>query len=61
MGNEEKYMDYEGDKRSVTMEELEQILTDIFGDSAYDRQSGCSHNGSWFSIDSVLSTISACI
>ena len=53
-------MKYEGDKRMVTMEEIEEILIYCYGDSEYDRVSGCrGGNGSWLSIENVLEEISA--
>ena len=51
-------MNYKDDERMVTMEEIEEILTNAFGDSEYDRESGCYHDGKWFSVESVLEEIS---
>lgn len=53
--------DYSGDTRTVTMEQLEEILCDCFGGSEYDRSSGCNHNGKWFSIDKILAEVSESI
>ena len=53
-------MRYEGDRRTVTMEEIEEILVNCYGDSEYDRVSGCrGGNGSWLSVENVLEEISA--
>ena len=52
-------MEYIGDDRTVTMERIEEILTDYYGDSDYDREAGCYANGRWLSIDNVLAEISA--
>ena len=51
--------EYENDDRTVTMEQIEIILTEAYGNSEYDRQAGCrGGNGNWLSIDNVLAEIS---
>lgn len=52
-------MEYEGDERSLTIEELEEILIEVYGESEYDRTSGCYINRTWLSIDNVLGEVSA--
>ena len=51
-------MKYETDERTLTMEDLEKILCKVYGTSEYDRESGCYHNGKWFSIDNILEVVS---
>ena len=53
-------MKYEGDERTLTMSEIEEILVEAYGDSEYDRQAGCyGGNGTWLSIDNILRELSA--
>ena len=47
-------MQYEDDKRIVTLAKIERILINTFGNS---RDSGCYHNGQWMSINSILKAI----
>ena len=51
-------MKYESDDRTLTMEDLEKILCKVYGSSEYDRESGCYHNGKWFSVDNILEAVS---
>lgn len=51
-------MKYGNDDRTVTMAEIEEILTSAYGDSEYAREAGCYSNHRWFSIEAVLSEIS---
>lgn len=50
-------MKYEGNKGTLTMEEIEEILTDRYGDSEYARESGCNTDGGWLSINEILETL----
>ena len=51
-------IEYKGDKRSITLEDLEKALCERYGWSQYDRECGCSTwEGGWFSIDEVLKTV----
>lgn len=51
---------YENDKRSLTLAELEKFLYEYYGiysnDGFYER--GCNVNGKWFSIETVLQIVS---
>ncbi len=49
---------YDGDKRTITMEQIERALTDTYGDSDYARECGCYVGNEWLSIRNVLATIS---
>ena len=49
---------YDGDKRTITMEQIERALTDTYGDSDYARECGCYVENEWLSIRNVLATIS---
>ena len=51
-------MQYKGDHRTLTMERIEEVLVSIYGESDYDRESGCSKNGHWFSVDDILDRLS---
>ena len=52
---------YEGDKRTISMEQIEKALTAEYGKSDYARECGCYCNDEWLSIENILSTISAYI
>ena len=49
---------YAGDERVLSMAEIEQILTEMYGDSEYDREAGCYANGNWFSVNNILRELS---
>ena len=50
---------YEDDERTLTMAEIEDILVSVYGESEYDRESGCyGGNRTWLSIENVLSELS---
>lgn len=49
---------YEGDERTLTMEEIEEILVSVYGESEYARTSGCYADGAWLSIENILSELS---
>lgn len=51
-------MQYADDGRTLTMAQLEEILCEVYGDSEYDRTSGCYHGHKWFSVDSILEAVS---
>lgn len=53
----ESLMRYKNDERTLTMKDLERILCKEYGTSEYDRESGCYHDGKWFSIDEILNTV----
>ena len=53
-----KNMKYDGDTRSLTIEELEKILVRTFGGGEYERTAGCYLNGRWVSVDSILEKVS---
>lgn len=55
---DEDLMQYAGDDRTLTMERLEEILCEVYGDSEYDRTSGCYHGRKWLSVDSILEAVS---
>lgn len=57
----DELMKYESDERTLTMADLERILCKEYGASEYDRESGCYHDHKWFSIDNILSMVSAYI
>lgn len=49
---------YADDDTTFTLAQIEEILLEKFGDSQYERESGCyKSNGEFFSIDSVLEAI----
>lgn len=50
-------MDYKGDTRMLSIQELEKILISTYGND--DRSRGCYVNGKWLSIDDILSIASA--
>ena len=51
----DRRMDYKGDDRKISMEELEKVLCDCYGWSGYDKNSGCSTcSGPWLSVNNVL-------
>ncbi len=50
------YTNYKGDKRTLTMEQLEELLLSVYG--TIDRIRGCYVNGRWLSIDDVLRIVS---
>lgn len=55
----EKRVNYEGDKRTISMEDLEKVLCNRYGWSDYDKEAGCNTwKGGWFSIDRVLELVS---
>ena len=56
--DEEYGMQFEGDERTLTMEQLEEILCENFGNSEYDRTSGCRTPYGWLSIDNILWCVS---
>ena len=47
-------MIYKGNDHFVTMEELEQVLTSVYGDTEYSRRAGGYVNGEIFSMEEVL-------
>ena len=49
---------HSGDNREITMEKLEELLCERFGGSEYDRETGCYHDGKWFSINTILECVS---
>lgn len=51
-------MIYAGDERVLSMAEIEQILTYLYGESDYDREAGCYSNGNWFSVNNILRELS---
>lgn len=51
-------MMYDGDKRTITMEQIESALTDAYGDSESSYECGCYVGNEWLSIRNVLATIS---
>lgn len=50
-------MKYEGNEDVITLEQAERALTEVYGNSAYDREAGCYSNGNWFSVDAVLNIL----
>lgn len=53
-------MKYEGDERTLTMSEIEEILVGLYGDSEYDREAGCyAGNREFMSINNILRELSA--
>ncbi len=54
----EKKIDYKGDDRCISLENLEKALCEKYGWSEYDKETGCySREGGWFSIDKILKTV----
>ena len=54
----DKRVDYKGDNRTITLENLEKVLCNKYGWSDYDKESGCnSQQGGWFSIDRILEAV----
>ena len=48
---------YEGNRETLTMEEIEEILTNRYGNSEYARECGCNTDGGWLSINEILETL----
>lgn len=54
----EKRVDYKGDERYISLEDLEKVLCDKYGWTEYDKECGCyCSQGGWFSIDKVLKAV----
>ena len=55
----DKRINYEGDKRTISMEDLEKVLCNRYGWSDYAKQAGCHcWQGGWINIDNILETAS---